>query len=86
MKFKYDRIADAAYVTVRPGRAATTKRLDALRLVDYDEAGRVLRVEFLDFRRSGVDLTGLPYADEIERLIGRRTRVSSTRRSKVLAQ
>jgi uncharacterized protein YuzE len=88
MKLKYDRIADAAYVTVRPGRVASTERIDALRLVDYDQAGRVLRIEFLDFRRSGADLSGLPYAEQIESLLFPQAGTKAARRGrpKVLAE
>lgn len=78
MRFKYDSVADAAYVTLRPGRVASTERIDALRLIDYDSNGVALRVEFLDFR-SGVDLTGLPEAEKIERLLPPGTRILAGR-------
>jgi uncharacterized protein YuzE len=79
MRFKYDKVANAAYVTLRSGKVASTERVDALRLIDYDRNGVALRIEFLDFR-SGVDLSGLPDAEKIERILPPRTRILAGRR------
>ncbi len=69
MKIEYDRRGDVAYATVgpaiEPGTIAAVERFGEDRRVDYDAEGRVLGYEFLNVRRFGVDVAGLPYADEV---------------------
>jgi YD repeat-containing protein len=69
MKIEYDPRGDAAYVTagaeVVPGSIADNERFGEDRRVDYDAEGRVLGYEFLNVRRFGVDVAGLPHADKV---------------------
>lgn len=74
MVVEHDPVADAVYVRLDPdvaGRRFRTRRLDARRLVDVAADGTVLGVELLDIS-SGVDLAGLPVADEIGAALRRR--------------
>ena len=75
MELKYDHRADAAAVRTRgeipPGGVADTERLDADRLVHYDEAGAILKYEFLNVRRFGVRLDDLQHRDELAALFSR---------------
>jgi uncharacterized protein YuzE len=69
MRLELDREANAAYVRVSDGEVNRTERLDANRLVDRDDAGRIVGIEFLTVQE-GVDLTDLPNQGELERLFG----------------
>ena len=66
MRFEYDEQANAVYVYLRPGeiRVAQTRALDSQRIVDYDEHGDPVGIEFLAVSR-GVDLRDLPYQPEL---------------------
>jgi uncharacterized protein YuzE len=71
MMFRYDDEADALYVYFRhiePGGAKDVRNLDEFRNVDLDAAGNPIGVEFLCVK-DGVDLTGVPRAEEIEKLL-----------------
>ena len=71
MMFQYDDEADALYVYFRhiePGGVKDVRTLDDLRNVDYDAAGEPIGVEFLCVQE-GVDLSGVPRAEEIEKLL-----------------
>ncbi|MPZ14413.1 MAG: DUF2283 domain-containing protein [Chloroflexi bacterium] len=62
MKLEIDRQVHAAYVYVRGDEsthAAHTKPVDPQRIIDYDEQGRVLGIEFLGTDH-GVDISDLP--------------------------
>ena len=50
---------DLLYVRLREGRAAITKEFGDHRLVDLDQDGQVLGVEFIGIERQ-IDLRGLP--------------------------
>ncbi|MFN8634236.1 MAG: DUF2283 domain-containing protein [Chloroflexota bacterium] len=72
MKLSYDPGADAASVLVRgpilPGGRDALDRLDADRLIHYDEDDRVIEYEFLNVRRYGVRLDDLEHREELSRL------------------
>jgi uncharacterized protein YuzE len=66
---EYDESVDAAYVTFSDAEWARQERLDDARAVNYARDGSVIGVELLSPRRKGVLLSGLPYQDEIARVI-----------------
>ncbi len=67
LHLELDRQADAAYVRVASRPVSKTKELDSQRIVDYDAQGEVVGLEFLAPSR-GVDLSDLPYRQELARL------------------
>jgi uncharacterized protein YuzE len=67
MTLSRDTEADAAYVRVKDAPVNSTRELDSQRMVDYDEQGEIVGIEFLAVAR-GVDLSDLPYRDELSRL------------------
>lgn len=66
---EYDESVDAAYLTFTDGAWSRQVRLDDARAVNYAEDGSVIGVELLSPRRKGVRLDGLPFANEIERVV-----------------
>lgn len=67
MTIRFDPDADALYVAFadrRAGDVARTEELGDGRQVDYDASGAILGVEFL-FVSQGLNLTGVPRADEV---------------------
>jgi uncharacterized protein YuzE len=66
---EYDESVDAAYITVSEARWDHQVRLDDSRGIDYAANGSVIGIEILSPRRKGVDLEGLPFRDEIARLM-----------------
>jgi uncharacterized protein YuzE len=66
MTVELDTKADAAYARAADRPVASTKELDPQRVVDYDSDGQIVGIEFLAVSR-GVDLTDLPYRDELTR-------------------
>jgi uncharacterized protein YuzE len=64
MKTEYDERADAAYFQFSSAASAKQVRLDDSRVIDYAEDGTLVGVEILS-PSHGVDLAGLPRADEI---------------------
>jgi uncharacterized protein YuzE len=66
MTVELDTKADAAYARAADRPVASTKELDPQRVVDYDSDGEIVGIEFLTVSR-GVDLTDLPYRDELSR-------------------
>ncbi len=66
---EYDEAGDAAYVTFSEDEWHHQQRLDDARAVNYAEDGSVIGIELLSPRRKGVLLDGLPYPDEIARVI-----------------
>ena len=48
MKITYDKIADAAYMTLRKGRVAKTVEMSDDVIVDLDKKGHLLGIEMLD--------------------------------------
>lgn len=63
----YDPELDVLYVLLSDAEVARTRPLDDLRIVDYD-AANVVGVEFVN-AMSGVNLTHVPSAVQIERLL-----------------
>jgi uncharacterized protein YuzE len=67
IKLELDPQADAAYVLLTDGEVASTKKLDACRLLDLGADGEIIGIEFLHVS-AGVDLTDLPLREELHRL------------------
>lgn len=57
--FTHDPQADAVYVQFTPQRIASSVELDDQRVIDYDQTGTPVGVEF-HLVSAGIDLTGLP--------------------------
>lgn len=70
MTLTYDPEADAIYVYLTSEDASPTDQveLDDRRTVDYDDSGEAVGVELLSVSQ-GVDLAGLPRAEEIAALL-----------------
>lgn len=66
---EYDESVDAAYLTFAEGEWDRQERLDDARAINYASDGSVIGVELLSPRRKGVRLDGLPFAQDIERVI-----------------
>jgi uncharacterized protein YuzE len=65
MQVRYDPEADAVYVDLREAQGRVrTRRIDEQRLLDYDEQGELVGIEFL-FVSRGVHLEGLPEAERV---------------------
>lgn len=67
MKLEIDTNVDAAYVWFQEVEVATTKALDSQRIVDDNEHGDIVGIEFLAVHR-GVDLSDLPRRRQLARL------------------
>ena len=65
----YDAESDVLYVQLSDGAAPQQAFLDDLRIIDYSEDRAVVGVEFLN-ASAGVDLSDVPFAPTVERLIG----------------
>ncbi|OGG39955.1 hypothetical protein A2118_01250 [Candidatus Kaiserbacteria bacterium GWA2_50_9] len=48
MKITYDKIANAAYMTLRKGKVAKTVEMSESVIVDLDKKGNILGIEMLD--------------------------------------
>jgi uncharacterized protein YuzE len=66
---QYDESVDAAYLTVSDRPWHHQERLDDGRGIDYAADGSVIGIELLSPRRKGVVLDGLPYADDVRRVL-----------------
>lgn len=66
---EYDEAADAAYVTFSDSEWHHQQRLDDGRAVNYAADGTVVGVELLSPKRKGVLLEGLPYPEDIARVM-----------------
>lgn len=66
---EYDESVDAAYITVKDAEWHHQVRLDDARGIDYAADGSVIGVEILSPRRKGVNLEGLPFRDDIARVM-----------------
>ena len=65
MHVTYDEEADAIYVELKKhDSVARTHRLDSNRMIDYDDSGEVVGVEFLSVS-TGIDLDGVPSAARV---------------------
>lgn len=69
MHVRYDQEADAVYVGLRSAEGhMRSRRLDEQRVLDYDEHGALVGVEFL-FVSRGLRVDGLPESDRIADLL-----------------
>jgi uncharacterized protein YuzE len=66
---EYDEAGDAAYVTFSDDEWHHQQRLDDARAVNYAADGSVIGVELLSPSRKGVLLDGLPYQEDIARVM-----------------
>lgn len=66
---EYDESVDAAYLTVSDEPWAGREQLDDSRGINYAADGSVIGIELLSPRRQGVQLEGLPYRSDVERVI-----------------
>lgn len=66
---EYDEAVDAAYLQVSDGPWHHQDRLDDARGINYAEDGSVIGIELLSPSRIGVNLNGLPYASDVERVM-----------------
>ncbi len=64
LKYKYDREADAIYITLRSNKYAYGKDLDDDRRIDYASNQQPLGIELLSVSR-GVNLHNVPFADSV---------------------
>lgn len=68
LKWDYDPEADCAYIQIRDVPFAHSKVIDDGRLVDYAPDGTVIGIELICIRY-GVDVSGLPYEEEVAKLL-----------------
>ena len=66
---EYDESVDAAYLTVSDDPWHHQVRLDAARGINYAADGSVIGIEILSPRRKGVILDGLPFPDDVARVM-----------------
>ncbi len=66
---EYDESVDAAYLTVADKPWDHQVRLDDSRGIDYAADGSVIGIEILSPRRKGVRLEGLPFRDDVARVM-----------------
>ncbi len=66
---EYDESVDAAYLTVSDEPWDHHVRLDDARGINYAADGSVIGIEILSPRRKGVLLDGLPFPDDVARVM-----------------
>ncbi len=66
---EYDESVDAAYISFSDAEWHHRVRLDDGRGINYAADGTVIGVELLSPRRKGVLLDGLPYPEDIARVV-----------------
>jgi len=66
---EYDESVDAAYLTASDEAWARQERLDDARGINYAADGSVIGIELLSPRRKGVLLDGLPFRDDVARVL-----------------
>lgn len=66
---EYDEAVDAAYLQVSDVPWHHQRRLDDSRGINYAADGSVIGIELLSPSRIGVNLQGLPYASDVERVM-----------------
>jgi hypothetical protein len=71
LRIEHDRGSGCVYVHLGSGEYAWTERLDQERAIDWDRAGEPLGLDFMN-AAAGVDLSGIPYADEVAEALKRR--------------
>jgi len=69
MLLEHDESVDAAYLAITDGPWHHQVRLDDTRGVNYAADGSVMGIEILSPRRRGVVLEGLPYPDDVARVM-----------------
>ena len=69
MLLEYDESVDAAYLTVRDAEWHHQERLDDSRGINYAKDGSVIGIEILSSRRNGVMVDGLPFRDDVIRVM-----------------
>ena len=65
----YDESVDAAYLTVSDAAWHHQVRLDEARGINYAADGSVIGIELLSPRRKGVVLNGLPFPEDVARVV-----------------
>lgn len=66
---EYDESVDAAYLVAAEGDWDHQERLDDARGINYTTDGTILGIEILSPKRRGVVLDGLPYQDDVARVM-----------------
>jgi uncharacterized protein YuzE len=66
---EYDELVDAAYLQLTDASWDHQVRLDDARGINYAADGSVIGIEILSPRRKGVRLDGLPYPDDVARVM-----------------
>jgi uncharacterized protein YuzE len=66
---EYDESVDAAYLTVSDAEFHHRERLDDARGISHAADGSVIGIGLLSPRRKGVVLDGLPYHDDVARVL-----------------
>jgi len=66
---EYDESVDAAYLRVTDAAWDHQVRLDDARGINYAADGSVIGIEVLSPRRKGVRLDGLPYPNDVARVM-----------------
>lgn len=66
---EYDESIDAAYLTSSDEAWARQERLDDARGINYAADGTIIGIELLSPRRKGVLLDGLPFRDDVARVL-----------------
>jgi len=66
---EYDESVDAAYLRLTDSAMDHQVRLDDARGINYAADGSVIGIEILSPRRKGVQLDGLPYPDDVARVM-----------------
>lgn len=66
---EYDESVDAAYLRLTDAAMDHQVRLDDARGINYAADGSVIGIEILSPRRKGVRLDGLPYPDDVARVM-----------------
>jgi uncharacterized protein YuzE len=66
---QYDESVDAAYLELSGAAMDHQVRLDDARGINYAADGSVIGIEILSPRRKGVQLDGLPYPDDVARVM-----------------
>jgi len=66
---EYDESVDAAYLRLTDAAMDHQVRLDDARGINYAADGSVIGIEILSPRRKGVQLDGLPYPEDVSRVM-----------------
>ena len=69
MLLEYDESVDAAYLTMSDAPWDHQVRLDDARGINYAADGAVIGIEILSPRRNGVLLEGLPFPEDVTRVM-----------------